>query len=311
MALVGGILGIAFHLISYSLLGTLEILSGENYSSGPFARVFTTSLILCAISLSALGLFGLYGALVTRLGRPGKLAVVGAAFAAVSAVLWLATSGYAAVAELASGSALFAPFEWLWYTGIYVLEVATLSWFLGLLLLGIAAVRERLPILLRVIPLALFALILPSYVLGSYFETVGGPVTAVIVMGFAQSLPFVGIALLGWVLLKTHDAESLVVSGGPVKSAGGIRETTSFVSRTAGGIRGRRPGMSGVEEAREKEVLEAIQRHGEITAAKAALETSLSVDDADKTLSKLAGAGHLEVRVEEGRILYSLWESDR
>jgi hypothetical protein len=54
--------------------------------------------------------------------------------------------------------------------------------------------------------------------LGSHFETVGTPVTSVIVMGFAQSLPFVGVALLGWVLLKGDDVEPLAASGGPVGS---------------------------------------------------------------------------------------------
>jgi hypothetical protein len=129
--------------------------------------------------------------------------------------LWLSISGYAAVHQLASGSALFAPFEWLWYAGTAALPLAFLLWFLGLLVLGVAAALEgRLPRRLRFLPLALFALIVPSYLLGGNLETVGNPVTSVIVMGFAQSLPFVGIALLGWVLLKDYDAEPLAVSGG-------------------------------------------------------------------------------------------------
>jgi hypothetical protein len=39
-----------------------------------------------------------------------------------------------------------------------------------------------------------------------------------------------------------------------------------------------------------------------------ALETSLSVEQAERMLSELAGKGHLEVRVEHGRLFYSLWE---
>lgn len=39
-----------------------------------------------------------------------------------------------------------------------------------------------------------------------------------------------------------------------------------------------------------------------------ALETSLSVEEADRMLSALAVQGHLEVSVEQGRLLYSLWE---
>jgi hypothetical protein len=207
-ALLGGSLGVAYHLIGYFLFRGLHVLTGEFYGDDPFTRFFTLSLFLCALSLSSLGLFGLYGAVVQRSGRPGLLAGAGAVFSAGSAALWLATSGYAAVNELASGSALFAPFEWLWNTGTFVIPNALLFWFVGFLLLGIAAVRQPLPVRLRVLPLALFALIMPSYLLGVYFGTQVGPsVTATIVMSIAPGLPFVGITLLGWVLLKGHDAD--------------------------------------------------------------------------------------------------------
>ena len=56
----------------------------------------------------------------------------------------------------------------------------------------------------------------------------------------------------------------------------------------------------------EQELLEAIERHGEITPARAALETTLSVSEADRMLSDLAQGGYLEVRVEGGKLLYSL-----
>jgi hypothetical protein len=65
------------------------------------------------------------------------------------------------------------------------------------------------------------------------------------------------------------------------------------------------------DELKEKELLEALARHGEITAAKAALETSLGVSEADRMLSGLAKDGHLEVRAREGRLGYALWEHDR
>jgi len=219
-ALLGGILGVAFHLIEYSLLGALGILTGGSYGSGPFVRFFTFSLLLGALSLSSLGLFGLYGALVARSGRPGPLAGAGAIFSAAAAFLWLSISGYGAVHDLASGTAFFAPFEWLRNAGALLIGPAMFFWFLGLLLLGIAAALQPLPRRLRVLPLALFALILPSYELGGYFEMVGNPVTAVIVMGFAQGLPFVGVALLGWALLGDLDAEPPAVSDDPAQSAG-------------------------------------------------------------------------------------------
>jgi hypothetical protein len=231
-ALVGGSLGVAYHLINYSLLGALNIMTRDFFGSDPFMRFFTLSLLLCALSLSSLGLFGLYGAVVARTERPGLVAGAGAVFSTGSAVLWLATSGYAAISQLASGSALFAPFEWLWNTGTFVIPNAILFWFLGLLLLGIAAARQALPIRLRVVPLALFALILPTYLLGSHFETVGNPVTGVIVMGFVQSLPFVGVTLLGWILIKGYDSESLAVPSGPAESAGATRWVVRSVSQT-------------------------------------------------------------------------------
>jgi len=65
------------------------------------------------------------------------------------------------------------------------------------------------------------------------------------------------------------------------------------------------------KDLKEKELLEALARHGEITAARAALETSLSVSEADRMLSELAKDGHVEVRAREGRLGYALWEQDR
>jgi hypothetical protein len=67
-----------------------------------------------------------------------------------------------------------------------------------------------------------------------------------------------------------------------------------------------------VDDARgEKEILEALSRHGELTPARAALETSLSVAEADRVLSGLAKDGHIEVRAREGRLGYALWDGDR
>jgi hypothetical protein len=66
----------------------------------------------------------------------------------------------------------------------------------------------------------------------------------------------------------------------------------------------------GTEAAKEKELLEALRRLGKLTVAGVALETSLSVEEADWMLSALAAKGHLEVRVEHGRLLYSIPERD-
>ena len=79
-----------------------------------------------------------------------------------------------------------------------------------------------------------------------------------------------------------------------------------LVSRTSRS----RPSSAGsgrhAERQGEKELLRAMERHGEITPAKAALETSLSVAEADRKLSELAARGYLEVHVRDGKLLYAL-----
>ena len=65
------------------------------------------------------------------------------------------------------------------------------------------------------------------------------------------------------------------------------------------------------EESKERELLEALARHGEISPALAALEISLTVAEANRMLSDLANSGHVEVRAHEGRLGYALWERDR
>ncbi|HET7271608.1 MAG TPA: hypothetical protein VFI90_11055, partial [Rubrobacter sp.] len=62
--------------------------------------------------------------------------------------------------------------------------------------------------------------------------------------------------------------------------------------------------------ARERELLEALQRRGELTPAQAAMETSLTVNEADKMLEDLAAKGHLDVKVRGGGLFYGLWEND-
>lgn len=57
---------------------------------------------------------------------------------------------------------------------------------------------------------------------------------------------------------------------------------------------------------KEKELLRALEQHGEITAARVALETSLSVFQAEEMLSRLASGGHVRVKARDGRLAYSL-----
>lgn len=55
----------------------------------------------------------------------------------------------------------------------------------------------------------------------------------------------------------------------------------------------------------ERRLLEAIERHEEITPVRAALETDLTVAEAERMLGELAEGGHLEVRVRDGKLVYS------
>ena len=60
--------------------------------------------------------------------------------------------------------------------------------------------------------------------------------------------------------------------------------------------------------SKEKELLEALERQGEITAARVALETSLSVAEAEEMLSGLANNGHVRVGANGGKLAYALWD---
>ena len=44
-----------------------------------------------------------------------------------------------------------------------------------------------------------------------------------------------------------------------------------------------------------------------LTAVEAALEGSLSVEEAERMLQELAAKGHLEVSIEHGKLHYALW----
>jgi hypothetical protein len=60
------------------------------------------------------------------------------------------------------------------------------------------------------------------------------------------------------------------------------------------------------EKSTERQLLEVLERNGEITPARAALQTSLTVEEAEQLLSDLAQKDHLEVRVEGSKLVYAL-----
>jgi capsular polysaccharide biosynthesis protein len=100
----------------------------------------------------------------------------------------------------------------------------------------------------------------------------------------------------------------------PRVAASGIGQSGRTMTRAVGwpasGTRGM-PAVSPVTEAaREQELLHALGRHGELTAAGAALETSLTVEEAEQVLSALAAKGHLRVKARDGGLFYSFWQRD-
>ena len=127
----------------------------------------------------------------------------------------------------------------------------------------------------------------PAIVLGL---VVGG----IFLFSLADSFGFFPFFILFWWMVPFVLVPMIVASA---RGVGGLFEA------------GARRSLDG--EHRERELLEALVRHGEITPARAALETTLSVAEADRMLSELAKNGHIEVRAREGRLGYALWEHDQ
>ncbi len=70
-----------------------------------------------------------------------------------------------------------------------------------------------------------------------------------------------------------------------------------------------RRGLHGSND-KERELLSVLREHEEITPTGAAMETSLTVEEADGMLKDLAAKGHLEARVRGGGIFYGLWRAE-
>jgi hypothetical protein len=202
---------------------------------------------------------------------------------------------------------------------------------LGLLLLGASAFRARLFGRLRALPLVV-APLWPASVGLLLLSNMSGMMGY---MGYLASLsvtlPFFGAALSGWVMLNYHPTERPTADGGAPESVSdvGSNEFTSgerardvpyrlqrqwTVPRARAGWRAMVAavlvGPSQAYVIKEKELLEALVWHGKLTAVEAALESSLSVREAELILQALAAKGHLQVTVEHGRLHYSLWEPD-
>jgi ATP/maltotriose-dependent transcriptional regulator MalT len=66
-----------------------------------------------------------------------------------------------------------------------------------------------------------------------------------------------------------------------------------------------RRAVPGTKE-KEKELLGALEERGGLTAAMAAMRTSLTIDEASKMLDMMVREGHLKLRMEEGAAAYAL-----
>jgi capsular polysaccharide biosynthesis protein len=87
----------------------------------------------------------------------------------------------------------------------------------------------------------------------------------------------------------------------------GVRPSVRARAASTLGERPSRQVVGIVERVSEKKLLLAIGRRGKLTAVQASLDTRLSVEESRRILEELAFAGHLEVTVEHGKLLYSFW----
>jgi len=69
---------------------------------------------------------------------------------------------------------------------------------------------------------------------------------------------------------------------------------------------GKDPGGAGPKPGGEKQLLIAILDAGNITPVEAALKTSLTVDEAEEILTRLADRGHLLAQSRDGALFYAL-----
>lgn len=143
---------------------------------------------------------------------------------------------------------------------------------------------------------------------GSY-RAVGAGMVGAIVLVAAYFLPwlhalyFFGVAFACGAATPT--ALNLLLKGRGPEIQGELASETRPSDRAAARSALGRATKGRGEGHAEQQLLEAIERHGEITPARAALETPLSVAEADRMLGELAEKGHLEVQAREGRLVYS------
>src|SRR5215208_204881 len=98
----------------------------------------------------------------------------------------------------------------------------------------------------------------------------------------------------------------IVTSGTAAAGLPFVIAAAALVGKGLSDMRGQQRAV-GPPVSAEQELLSAIKANGgSITPAEAAMETSLTVREADEMLSELAGGGHLAVESRDGALFYSL-----
>jgi hypothetical protein len=98
----------------------------------------------------------------------------------------------------------------------------------------------------------------------------------------------------------------IVTSGTAAAGLGFVIAAAALLGKGASDLRGQQRALA-PPVSKERELLSAIRDNGgSITPAEAAMETSLTVREADGMLSELAGSGHLAVEIRDGALSYSL-----
>ena len=98
----------------------------------------------------------------------------------------------------------------------------------------------------------------------------------------------------------------IITAGTPAAGIGFVIPAAIFLGLAANDYQKYRHALP-QPASKERELLSAIRDNGgSITPAEAAMETSLTVREADGMLSDLASSGHLAVQSRDGALIYAL-----
>jgi hypothetical protein len=98
----------------------------------------------------------------------------------------------------------------------------------------------------------------------------------------------------------------IITAGTPAAGLGFVIAAAALIGKGASDLQKQRRAVES-PVSKERELLSAIRESGgSITPAEAAMETSLTVREADGMLSELAAGGHLAVQSREGTLFYVL-----